>query len=123
MPHFVHFTCRIIENDLFKQDWRSRTRAEIVQYVVLKWTLALLIGLGTGLVAFFNNIGVENIAGFKLLLTNNLMLTQKYDFSYQSYICIYSYILCCFYAFVIMSCAYPPPPPSLSLSSLLFFQV
>ncbi|KAJ1420026.1 Chloride channel, voltage gated, partial [Sesbania bispinosa] len=46
-------------NDLFKQDWRSRTKIEIYQYVVLKWTLALLIGLFTGLVAFFNTLGVR----------------------------------------------------------------
>lgn len=77
--------CRIIENDLFKQDWRSRARGEIRQYLLLKWMLALLIGLGTGLVAFFNNIGVENIAGFKLLLTNDLMLNHKYVFSIQLY--------------------------------------
>lgn len=68
----------IIENDLFKQDWRSRKKVEIFQYVFLKWTLALLIGLSTGLVGFFNNLAVENIAGFKLLLTSNLMLQQKY---------------------------------------------
>jgi chloride channel 7 len=72
--------CRIIENDLFKQDWRSRGKTENAQYMILKWTIALLIGLGTGLVAFFNNIGVENIAGFKLLLTNDLMLNHKYVF-------------------------------------------
>lgn len=72
------FSCRIIENDLFKQDWRARTKVEICQYVVLKWTLALLIGLSTGVVGFFNNLAVENIAGFKLLLTNNLMLKEKY---------------------------------------------
>ncbi|GJW13594.1 retrovirus-related pol polyprotein from transposon TNT 1-94 [Tanacetum coccineum] len=68
----------IVENDLFKQDWRSRKKVQIFQYVVMKWTLVLLIGLATGLVAFFNNIAVENIAGFKLLLTGNLMLKQKY---------------------------------------------
>lgn len=66
-----------MENDLFKQDWRSRKKVQIFQYVVLKWTLVLLIGIATGLVAFFNNIAVENIAGFKLLLTGNLMLKQK----------------------------------------------
>lgn len=71
---------RIVENDLYKQDWRSRKKVQIFQYVVLKWTLALLIGLGTGLVAFFNNLAVENIAGFKLLLTNNLMLKERYEF-------------------------------------------
>jgi chloride channel 7 len=68
---------RIIENDLFKKDWRSRTKTEIFQYIFLKWTLALLIGLSTGLVGLFNNLAVENIAGFKLLLTNNFMLKDK----------------------------------------------
>ncbi|XP_059447015.1 chloride channel protein CLC-c-like [Corylus avellana] len=75
----------IIENDLFKQDWRSRTKTEIFQYIFLKWTLALLIGLSTGLVALFNNIAVENIAGFKLLLTNNLMLKDKYYQAFGAY--------------------------------------
>ncbi|KAL5555147.1 hypothetical protein UlMin_037383 [Ulmus minor] len=74
----------IVENDLFKQDWRSRKKVEIFQYVVLKWTLALLIGLFTGLVGFFNNLAVENIAGFKLLLTNNLMLKEKYFLAFAA---------------------------------------
>lgn len=69
--------CRIVENDLIKEDWRSRKKVEIFQYVVLKWALACLIGISTGLVAFFNNLGVENIAGFKLLLTTNLMLKHR----------------------------------------------
>lgn len=42
----------IIENDLFKHDWRSRSRVQIFQYIVLKWTLAFLIGVFTGLVGF-----------------------------------------------------------------------
>lgn len=71
------FFSRIVENDLFKQDWRSRKKVQIFQYIVLKWTLALLIGLGTGIVGFFNNLAVENIAGFKLLLTSNLMLKEE----------------------------------------------
>ncbi|KAK9673226.1 hypothetical protein RND81_12G154600 [Saponaria officinalis] len=68
----------IIENELFKQDWRSRKKVQIIQYVFLKWGFSLLIGLGTGLVGFFSNIAVENIAGFKLLLTNDLMVKEKY---------------------------------------------
>ncbi|CAM8954942.1 unnamed protein product [Rhodiola kirilowii] len=60
----------------------SRKKVEIFQYVVLKWTLAFLIGLSTGMVGFFNNLGVENIAGFKLLLTNNLMIQKRY---YQAF--------------------------------------
>lgn len=69
--------CRILENDLIKQDWRSRKKVQIFQYIFLKWTLAFLIGLVTGIVALFNNLAVENIAGFKLLLSNNLMLKGK----------------------------------------------
>ncbi|KAF3659606.1 Chloride channel protein CLC-c [Capsicum annuum] len=68
----------IVENDLFKQDWRSRKKVQIFQYIFLKWALVLLIGLSTGLVGFFLNIAVENIAGFKLLLTSDLMLQDKY---------------------------------------------
>ncbi|TYH99471.1 hypothetical protein ES332_A11G068900v1 [Gossypium tomentosum] len=68
----------IIENELFKQDWRSRRTIQIFQYVLLKWAFALIIGLGTGLVGIFNNIAVENISGFKLLMTTKLMLEHKY---------------------------------------------
>jgi len=75
----------IIENDLFKQDWRSRTKNKILQYVFFKWTLVLIIGLGTGFVAFFNNLAVENIAGFKLLFTNSLMLKDKYFQAFAAY--------------------------------------
>lgn len=67
-----------MENDIFKQDWRSRKKSQIFQYVGLKWTLALLIGIATGLVGFFNNLAVENIAGFKLLITSDLMLKHRY---------------------------------------------
>jgi len=66
-----------VENDLIKQDWRSRKKQQIFQYIVLKWSLVLLIGLCTGLVGFFNNLAVENIAGFKLLLTSDLMLQKS----------------------------------------------
>lgn len=75
----------IIENEIFKQDWRSRKKSQIFQYIFLKWALALLIGLGTGLVGFFNNIAVENLAGFKLLLTNDLMTKDKYYKAFAAY--------------------------------------
>ncbi|CAL9112842.1 unnamed protein product [Musa acuminata var. zebrina] len=68
----------VVENDIYKEDWRSRKKDQIFQYVLLKWTFALLIGLATGLVGFFNNLAVENIAGFKWLLTSNLMLKHRY---------------------------------------------
>ncbi|PIN10391.1 Cl- channel CLC-7 and related proteins (CLC superfamily) [Handroanthus impetiginosus] len=94
----------ILENELIKQDWRSRKRVEIFQYIFLKWTLALLIGLLTGLVGFFNNIAVENIAGFKLLLTSNLMLKDKYFQAFAAFaginliLAICAALLCAFIA-------------------------
>lgn len=75
----------IVENDIFKQDWRSRKKVEIFQYIFLKWTLALLIGLSTGLVGFFNNLAVENVAGFKFLLTSDLMVNQRYFLAFAAY--------------------------------------
>ncbi|TVT98555.1 hypothetical protein EJB05_37709 [Eragrostis curvula] len=75
----------IVENDLFKQDWRSRKKQQIFQYIVMKWTLVLLIGLFTAIVGFFNNLAVENIAGFKLLLTSDLMLKQRYLTAFLAY--------------------------------------
>ncbi|KAL8171824.1 hypothetical protein V2J09_023628 [Rumex salicifolius] len=75
----------ITENELFKQDWRSRKKIQILQYVFLKWGLALFIGIFTALIGFFNNIGVENIAGYKLLLTANLMSDGKYLLAFLAY--------------------------------------
>ncbi|XP_062091468.1 chloride channel protein CLC-c-like isoform X2 [Humulus lupulus] len=75
----------IAENELFKQDWRSKKKKQIFQYVLLKWAFALLIGLGTGLVGFLNNIAVENISDFKLLLTTNLMSEQRYYTAFAAY--------------------------------------
>ncbi|KAE8689042.1 putative chloride channel-like protein CLC-g [Hibiscus syriacus] len=53
----------IAENDLFKQDWR--TRGKIFQYIFMKWLLCFLIGGFVSLVGFFKNLAVENIAGVK----------------------------------------------------------
>ncbi|CAL5370261.1 unnamed protein product [Camellia sinensis] len=61
------FLYRINENDLFKHDWRSRSKVQVLQYIFLKWTLAFLVGLLTGIIATFINLAVENIAGYKLL--------------------------------------------------------
>lgn len=77
----------IVENDVYKQDWRSRGKIQIFHYQVLKWVLALLVGSVVGLVGFFNNIAVENIAGFKLLVTSNLVLQNRYKAAFLLYIC------------------------------------
>ncbi|WOK95081.1 chloride channel-like protein CLC-g isoform X1 [Canna indica] len=68
----------LIESDLFNQDWRSRGRAAILRYVLFKWTFCLFIGIVAGAVGFFNNLAVENIAGFKFVALSNLMLADKY---------------------------------------------
>lgn len=57
---------RINENDLFKHDWRRRSRVQVLQYVFLKWSLAFLVGLLTGVTATLINLAIENIAGYKL---------------------------------------------------------
>ena len=69
---------RVVENEVYNQDWRSRGKLQIFQYQALKWALALFVGLVVALVGFFSNIAVENIAGFKLLLTSDLMLKNRY---------------------------------------------
>lgn len=75
----------IIENDLFKQDWRSRTKVEIFQYILLKWALAFLIGLCVGLIAAFVNLAVQNIAGFKLLVASRLILQNRYILAFSMF--------------------------------------
>ncbi|CAL4972879.1 unnamed protein product [Urochloa decumbens] len=76
----------VVENEVYNQDWRSRGKLQIFQYQVLKWALALFVGLVVALVGFFSNISVENIAGFKLLLTSNLMLQNRYMAAFVVYI-------------------------------------
>lgn len=94
----------IIENDLFKHDWRSRTRIQIFQYIILKWTLAFLIGLLTGLVGFTINLAVENIAGTKFVITNNFMLQQRYALAFGVFagsnfiLVIFAAVLCAYIA-------------------------
>ncbi|XP_058112053.1 putative chloride channel-like protein CLC-g [Magnolia sinica] len=68
----------ILENEFFKQDWRTRNRSQIFQYILMKWTLCFLLGIFAGLVGFFNNISIENVAGIKFVVTSNMMLANKY---------------------------------------------
>jgi len=68
---------RIAENEFFKQDWRSRGKMQIFQYVFMKWSLCFLIGLIVSLIGFFNNLAVENIAGLKFVVTSNMMLAKR----------------------------------------------
>lgn len=66
------------------QDWRSRGDFQIFQYLVMKWLSCFLIGLIMGLVGFFNNLAVENIAGKKFVITSNMMLEGRYSLHFSS---------------------------------------
>ncbi|XVF88303.1 hypothetical protein PTKIN_Ptkin19aG0039400 [Pterospermum kingtungense] len=68
----------IAENDFFKQDWRTRGKIQIYQYIFMKWILCFLIGGIVSLVGFCNNLAVENLAGVKFVITSNMMLARRY---------------------------------------------
>lgn len=70
--------CEIIENAFFKQDWRTRGKIQIFQYIFMKWVLCLLIGLIVSLIGFLINLAVENLAGMKFVVTSNMMLEKRY---------------------------------------------
>ncbi|CAO2816126.1 unnamed protein product [Amaranthus hypochondriacus] len=78
VSHIESLDYEINENDLFKQDWRSRSKTQRLQYVFLKWKLAFMIGLLTGLIATVINLAVENIAGYKLLLVSGYVQQERY---------------------------------------------
>lgn len=73
--------CRINENDLFKDDWRSRSRVQVLQYIFLKWLLAFLVGLLTGIIATLINLAIENIAGYKLLAVLKYIHKERWTIS------------------------------------------
>ncbi|KAG2578515.1 hypothetical protein PVAP13_6NG212900 [Panicum virgatum] len=68
----------IIENDLFDQNWRTRSKVDKVRYVVLKWTFCFAIGILTGIVGFVINLAVENVSGFKHDAVSALMESASY---------------------------------------------
>lgn len=72
----------IAENDFFKQDWRTRKKTQIFQYIFMKWLLCFLIGGIVSLVGFCNNLAVENIAGVKFVVTSNMMLRGRYAMAF-----------------------------------------
>ncbi|TKY54799.1 putative chloride channel protein CLC-g [Spatholobus suberectus] len=72
------FVCRVYENEFFKQDWRSKGKAQIFQFIFMKWLLCFLIGMIVCLVGFCNNLAVENLAGIKFVVTSNMMLERRF---------------------------------------------
>ncbi|XP_065878065.1 chloride channel protein CLC-b [Euphorbia lathyris] len=78
VSHIESLDYEINENDLFKHDWRSRSNVQILQYIFLKWFLAFLVGLLTGLIATLINLAIENIAGYKLLAVVKFIENGRY---------------------------------------------
>ncbi|XP_074316520.1 chloride channel protein CLC-b-like [Silene latifolia] len=78
VSHIESLDYEINENELFKQDFRQRSRNQLLLYVFLKWKLAFLIGSLTGLIATLINLAIENIAGYKLLLISNYIKQERY---------------------------------------------
>lgn len=78
VSHIESLDYEINENDLFKHDWRSRSKVQVLQYVFLKWTLACLVGLLTGVIASLINLAIENIAGFKMMLIAQYVEDERY---------------------------------------------
>ncbi|KAJ6803983.1 putative chloride channel-like protein CLC-g [Iris pallida] len=72
----------LVENDFFNQNWRSRPRSQVLPYVLLKWSLCLLVGVLAGAAGFSANLAVENIAGLKFVRVSNLMLANKYGLAF-----------------------------------------
>ncbi|XP_024361602.1 chloride channel protein CLC-d [Physcomitrium patens] len=63
----------VVESVAYREDQAQRGIWHHASYVTLKWTFALLIGIGTGLAAFFINIAVENFSGWKFAATFAVM--------------------------------------------------
>lgn len=78
VSHIESLDYEINENDLFKQDWRSRSRVQVLNYIFWKWTLAFLVGFLTGIIATLINLAIENIAGYKLLAVTRYIENGSY---------------------------------------------
>ena len=52
---------------------------EVLQYIFLKWALAFLVGLLTGVIASLINLAIENISGIKMLHMVQLVREKRYD--------------------------------------------
>ncbi|XP_075113349.1 chloride channel protein CLC-d-like isoform X2 [Nicotiana tabacum] len=69
----------VVENYAYREEQAKRGKLYMGYAVVVKWFLALLIGIGTGLAAVFINLSVENFAGWKFSLT--FQIIQKSYFA------------------------------------------
>ncbi|XP_057491074.1 chloride channel protein CLC-b-like [Actinidia eriantha] len=104
VSHIESLDYEINENDLFKHDWRSRSKVQVLQYIFLKWTVAFLVGLLTGIIATLINLAVENIAGYKLLAVVGYIEKERYLMGFiflagvNFFLTLIAAVLCVFFA-------------------------
>ncbi|CAA6653621.1 unnamed protein product [Spirodela intermedia] len=63
----------VIENFAYREEQAQRGKLYVGYYVMLKWVLSLLVGVGTGLAAVFINLAVENFSGWKFAVTFSIV--------------------------------------------------
>ncbi|KAJ3671890.1 hypothetical protein LUZ60_007969 [Juncus effusus] len=104
VSHIESLDYEINESDLFKHDWRNRSTTEVFQYILLKWALAFLVGLLTGVIASVINLAIENIAGYKMLHMVEFVRDKSYwtGFAYFTVInmilTLFATVLCVVFA-------------------------
>ncbi|XP_031488342.1 chloride channel protein CLC-d isoform X1 [Nymphaea colorata] len=63
----------IIENHAYREEQAQRGKLYRCYHIMVKWFFSLLIGIGTGLAAFFINLAVENFSGWKFAATFSII--------------------------------------------------
>ncbi|KAI5067428.1 hypothetical protein GOP47_0017956 [Adiantum capillus-veneris] len=72
----------VVENEVYKKDLQAGSQISSFQLKVVKWMLACLVGLLTGITGFAINLAVENIAAFKFLKITQFMEIKRLDVAY-----------------------------------------
>ncbi|KAG6384122.1 hypothetical protein SASPL_156077 [Salvia splendens] len=80
------------------------SKVQVLQYILMKWLLAFLVGLLTGGIATLINLAVENIAGYKLLAVVKYIDEERYIMGFlvmagaNFFLTLVAALLCVFFA-------------------------
>ncbi|MCO5554532.1 hypothetical protein L7F22_008061 [Adiantum nelumboides] len=72
----------IVESEVYKKDLQAGLHVSSFHLKVVKWLLAGVVGLLTGITGFAINLAVENISAFKFLKTTQYMENIRLDIAY-----------------------------------------
>ncbi|MCO5572485.1 hypothetical protein L7F22_026240 [Adiantum nelumboides] len=67
----------LVGTEIFKVKDQHGICTQTVQYTLLKWTLACLVGLLTGITGLAINVATETITGYKLMKFTQLLQNQR----------------------------------------------